>query len=71
MLFVHSQASWSLLAKTATVSTLGLVHAEEGRADMGTTICERSCSDYVQYFKFLNVILLFILSPRLRRRATI
>jgi len=36
MLFVQNQASWSFWAKTATVSTLGTVHAGEGRADMGT-----------------------------------
>jgi len=30
MLFVQSQVSWSFLAKTATVSTLGLAHAGGG-----------------------------------------
>ena len=49
MLFVQSQASWSFWAKTATVSTLGLMHVGEGRADMGTEICERSCSEPVSY----------------------
>jgi len=72
MLFIQSQASWSFWAKTATVSTLGPVHAGEGRADMSTEICERSCSEHVPHssVKFLNVILLFILSSRLQR-ATI
>jgi len=39
MLFVRSQASWSFWAKPATVSTLGLVPAKEGRADTVTKVC--------------------------------
>jgi len=45
MLFAESQASWSFWAKTVTVSTLGLVHAGEGRVDTGTKKCEKSCSE--------------------------
>jgi len=67
MLFVQSQASWSFWDETATVSTLGLVHAWQGRADTGTKISERSCSEYLPYLsvKFLNVVWLFSTStPR-------